>query len=186
MKRIAAIGLLILLLYNTFGLTTAILLFDDQHKSASVIQTGDDYQLLKVYMPSLPYTEEWENKDGLEGLFKEKGQFYNATHVLHTNDTLYVTMKSNQPARDHFFELVGMMQSLTDSDKDSPDNMHGKAIKLLRDLLKNYLQNKEHFLIQPQLTQPMPVAVTYQSANELHASYLLRLQTPPPETSCIL
>ncbi|MDQ6477855.1 hypothetical protein [Dyadobacter sp. LHD-138] len=186
MKRIAAIGLLILLLYNMFGLTTAIFLFEDQHKSASLVQTDDEYQLLKVYMPSLPYTEQWENEDGLEGLFKAKGQFYNATHVLHTNDTLYVTMKSNQPARDHFFELVQMMQSLTDSDKDSPDNMHGKAIKLLSNLLKNYLQNKGDFLIQPPLPQITSVAVTYQSANQMHASYLLRLQTPPPETNYVL
>jgi hypothetical protein len=186
LKRIAAIGLLFLLLYNTFGLTTAILLFDDHHKSASVDQSNDDYQLLKVYRPTLPYNEPWEKEDDLEGLLRANGKFYNATHVLHANDTLYVTMKSNQPARDHFFALVNMMQSLTDTDSDSPDNAHGKAIKLLSNFLKHYLQNKDHILIHPQPAHMVPLAITYPSARPMHASYLLRLQTPPPETSYAL
>jgi hypothetical protein len=181
LKKIAAIGLLFLLLYNMFGLTTAILLFDDQYKLPSAAGQGDEYQLLKVYVPSLPYTSDWENTDGLEGLTESQGKFYNTTHVLHSNDTLYVTLKSNQPARDRFFELANRMQSLTDSRDQAPDSAQGKALKLLDNLLKNYVQNDHRFVILPQDYKAAKEAVAFAAKKTKHHFFLLKLPTPPPE-----
>lgn len=181
MKKIVAIGLLVLLLYNTFGLTTAILLFDKQYKMPSDLSLNDDYQLLKIPMPSLPYTSEYQNSDGLEGLIKTNGNFYNATEVLHANDTLYVTIKSNQPARDHFFELADKMQSVTENNSTLPENSHGKALKLLNNLLKNYLQNDYRFVLQSQQFISALTVPNYTSVEAIHIGWLASLQTPPPE-----
>jgi len=141
----------------------------------------DDYQMLKIPMPSLPYTAEYQNSDGLEGLIRANGNFYNATEVLHANDTLYVTIKSNQPARDHFFELADKMQSITDNTSALPDNSHGKALKLLDNLLKNYLQNDYRFVMQPQQFVFAQIILKYKSTEVMHPGWLASLQTPPPE-----
>ncbi|MCF0056150.1 hypothetical protein [Dyadobacter sp. CY356] len=181
MKKIVAIGLLVLLLYNMLGLTTAVLLFDDQYKSSVSSNNEEDYQLLKVYVPSLPYTDSWENENEIEGLTKSNGQFYNTTHVLHINDTLYVTLKSNQPARDRFFELANQMQSIADPANQTADSSQGKTLKLLDNLMKNYIQNTYHFSIQHQAFFASDAIAIYPSAEVKFTRFLLKLQTPPPE-----
>lgn len=181
MKKIVAIGLLILLLYNMLGLTTAVLLFDNQYKSAVSSNSEGDYQLLKVYVPSLPYTNSWENEEEIQGLTKSNGKFYNTTHVLHTNDTLYVTLKSNQPARDRFFELANQMQSMTDPANQTADSTHGKALKLLDNLIKTYVQNIYHFSIHQQIFTTGDVIAIYPLMEVKHTRFLEKLQTPPPE-----
>ncbi|GLU53619.1 hypothetical protein Dfri01_30800 [Dyadobacter frigoris] len=163
------------------GLTTAVLLFDNQYKSAVSSNSEDDYQLLKVYVPSLPYTASWENEVEIEGLTKSNGSFYNTTHVLHTNDTLYVTLKSNQPARDRFFELANQMQSMTDPGNQTADSSHGKALKLLDNLIKNYVQNIYHFSIHHQTFRTADVIAIYPLKEVKHIRFLLKLPTPPPE-----
>ncbi|MCF2447151.1 hypothetical protein L0657_24570 [Dyadobacter sp. CY345] len=181
MKKIAVIGLLVLLLYNMFGLTTAILLFDNKYESPSTNTSAGEYELLKVYMPSLPYSSDWENTEGLDGLIKSNGQFYNATHVKHTNDTLYVTVKSNQAARDHFFELADRMQSLADQTSENPENQKGKAMKILDNLLKNYVQNQTAFVIFQSATAVQKASVNYPSEQVKYMFWVRQLRTPPPE-----
>lgn len=180
MKKIAAIGLLVLLLYNTFGLTIAILFFENDFKIASPVDQNDNWKVVKLYLPSLPYSETWESEDGMEGLLPENGDFYNATHILHQNDTLYVTLKSNLAARDRFFELANEMESLN-NDKQLPHDQRSKTLALLRDLLKNYVPNSEKFEFYPgnieilaNVAFPLPAQITYTSKEQ-------NLNTPPPE-----
>jgi hypothetical protein len=181
LKKIVAIGLLVLLLYNMMGLTTAILFFDNEFKSASFSGDQSDLHLLKVYLPSLPYSTDWENAQGFEGLTKSNGNFYNATHVLHANDTLYVTLQTNQTARDRFFDLASQMQSITDPGDHTPDSQQGKALKLLDNLLKNYVQNIHHFSIPNQSLDASKAMAVYSFQNIRLTGFLLKLPTPPPE-----
>ncbi|MEZ4901139.1 MAG: hypothetical protein R2822_04955 [Spirosomataceae bacterium] len=141
MKKLTAIGLLILLLYNMFGLTVAVLFFEDDYQTASAISENDDWQTVKMHLPTLPYNTSWENTDGQEGLIRQGNDFYNITEQRHENDTLYVTLKSNQNARDRFFELANMIQEITNQSTDSSESPFSKAIKHLSDLLKIYLSN---------------------------------------------
>lgn len=181
MKKIAVIGLLVLLLYNMFGLATAVLLFDQQYKVSSVHTLSDHPDLLKMYLPSLPYASDWENEEGIEGLIKTNGQFYNATHVKHENDTLYVTITSNEAARDHFFELANKMQALTDLSTQMPENSRDKAMKVLDHFLKNYIQNIYRFQIDQQKTAIETNVAIYPSEQTKHVFCITQLQTPPPE-----
>jgi hypothetical protein len=181
LKKIAAIGLLALLLYNTFGLSVAVLFFDNQYKMATPVSEGDDYQTLKIYVPALPYSTNWENSDGMEGLVQANGEYFNPTHVAHKNDTLYVTLKSNQAARDHFFELANMMEVLTHPDSDLPDGTHGKAISLLDNLLKIYVQSSQQLVVPKFAFINTVVFQNYDATTTAYQSFRAKLKTPPPE-----
>jgi hypothetical protein len=183
LKKLAAIGLLILLLYNTFGLSFAILFFEKDYKIASASRAGDEYRVMKLFLPSLPYSRDWEKTEGLEGLVKKDGDFYNTTHVLHENDTLYVTLKSNQAARDHFFELANAMQILSDPQKETPQNPYGKAINLLSDFVKHYVQRSQAFAFESRFCLSESAYTVETPYKSILYSFKIRLHTPPPELS---
>lgn len=183
LKKIAAIGLLILLLYNMFGLPFAVLFFKKEYKTASAPQTNDDYQVMKLFLPSLPYTGNWEKADGLEGLIRKNGNFYNATNILHENDTLYVTLKSNQQARDRFFELANAMQILTDPENEIPKNPYSEAINLLSSFFKLYIPCHQVFAFGSYPDPPKSGYIVETPYKSPLSSFPIRLHTPPPELS---
>ncbi|WP_221391290.1 hypothetical protein [Dyadobacter sp. NIV53] len=180
MKKIAAIGLLVLLLYNTLGLTFAVFFFEKNFNVASRVSQDDDFETMKLYFPSLPYSGSWEN-DNVEGLLHENGKFYNATHVLHENDTLYVTLKSNQAARDQFFELVSMMEMMTDNDKELPESAQNTALKLFNDLIKIYVPNSHHIDFNVTCPENVITGIYQPAVTPVYSGYEINLNTPPPE-----
>lgn len=183
LKKIAAIGLLVLLLYNMFGLSFAVLFFEKDYKIASAYQTSDEYQVMKLFLPSLPYSGNWEKTEDLEGLIRKGGNFYNTTHVLHENDTLYVTLKSNQQARDRFFELANAMQVLSDPENEIPENPYGKAIDLLSNFFKLYVQGNQSFAFGSYTTLPKSTYIVQTPYKSILSSFQITLHTPPPELS---
>lgn len=181
MKKIAAIGLLVLLLYNTFGLTFAILFFENDFKVASPVSQSDDWRLVKLYLPSLPYSDSYENKDGAEGLMQKDGHFYNATNILHQNDTLYVTLKSNLAAREQFLELASLMTEITDTGKNVPESTHNKVLKLLSSLAKTYIPTSALTELKITLFENSIAFAHICQTKFIFSSFEFRLNTPPPE-----
>lgn len=179
LRRIASIGLLVLLLCNTFGLSFAILFFEKDYLTASGEGTGD--LVMKMYLPSLPYSGNLEISEKMKGLIRQDDQFYNATQILHQNDTLYVTLQSNQAARDHFFELANAMQVLNDPLSDGPQSPYGKAVKLLGDLLKTYVSGQQTFDFSSLSIRNQPVLAQYSYAAAHYLPYQSLLTSPPPE-----
>ncbi|PSL24758.1 hypothetical protein [Dyadobacter jiangsuensis] len=181
MRRLASIGLLILLLYNMFGLSCAVLFFEKDYQIAASKVTGESL-IRKMYLPSLPYSGDLEMPENIEGLVRQDGQFYNPTHVLHQNDTLYVTLQSNEAARDHFFELANAIQVLSDPQADMPQSPYGKAIKLLSNLLKIYIPNTQQF---PDHSGAVARQIRLSANNRYVAAHYMSRQTsqasPPPE-----
>jgi len=166
-----------------FGLSLAVLLFEKDYQLAASGEQGQE-MVMKMYLPSLPYSGDLEVTGHIEGLVRQNGQFYNPTHILHQNDTLYVTLQSNEAARDHFFELANAIQVLNDPQTDLPQSPYGKAVELLGNLLKIYIPNTQHF--------PSPSEAIAQEdrslANSHHVaahylSYQTSLASPPPEYS---
>jgi hypothetical protein len=180
LKKLTAIGLLILLLYNMFGLTVAVLFFEDDYQTASPIREDDKWQTVKMHLPTLPYNTTWENSDGQEGLIRHGDEFYNVTEQRHENDTLYVTLKTNQHARDRFFELANMIQEITDQSADTPESPLGKAVKLLSDLLKVYLPNTA-IEWPAELIAGLANSPLYSSPAQSLLQTVRLLHSPPPE-----
>ncbi|MCF0052388.1 hypothetical protein LXM25_20130 [Dyadobacter sp. LJ53] len=183
MKRLLPIGLLVLLLYNTFGLTLAVLFFDNHHQQSSVSSPDDQYKVVKMHLPSLPYSGELHITQAPQGLIRQNDQFYNPTQVLHQNDTLYVTLKSNQAARDEFFALANAMQIISDPGAKLPQDPFGKALKLMDNLLKNYVSNVNTISFPPiSLTDPLPM-LTGRCSKDIYSAIFIQLTSPPPELS---
>ena len=180
LKKLTAIGLLLLLLYNVLGLTVAVLFFEKEFQAASPVMENDEWKTVKMHLPVLPYNNTWENPDGEEGLIRRGDDFYNVTHQRHENDTLYVTLKTNRHARDRFFELANMIQEITDQTTESPLSPLGKVIKLLSDLTKVYLPNS--CMEWPAgLIANQPVERFYATPNHALLQVVRLLHSPPPE-----
>lgn len=179
MRRIASIGLLVLLLCNTFGLSIAILFFEKDYQTASSEGAAD--RVMKMYLPSLPYSGNLEISQQMHGLIRQDDHFYNATQIQHQNDTLYVTLQSNQAARDHFFQLANAMQVLNDPQSDGPVSPYGKAVKLLGDLLKTYVSDQPAFDFSFASVQRQSASAHYRYAAALYLPYPGQLASPPPE-----
>jgi hypothetical protein len=164
-----------------FGLCFAVLFFEKDYQVASSNASGEA-MVMKMYLPSLPYSGNLEITENMEGLVRQDDQFYNPTHVLHENDTLYVTLQSNEAARDHFFALANAIEILNDPQTDVPRSPYGKAMELLSSLVKNYISNSEKFNIrfnsvitqEPRLVNDHFMAVHY-------LSFKTALASPPPE-----
>ncbi|MCE6992582.1 hypothetical protein [Dyadobacter sp. CY323] len=180
MKKIARIGLLLLLLCNMFGLSLAILLFENEHQAATPAGEHDEWKIMKIYLPSLPYSGQVEFPQHMQALVRFQDRFYNPTSLSHQNDTLYVTLKSNLAARDHFFELAHAAQLLTDQ-QGSSQSKNGKIIKLLDGLAKNYVPGSAPFLFQRQLTGSYTPNITDFDIAISYTSIQGALTTPPPE-----
>jgi len=183
LKRLLPIGLLVLLLYNTFGLTFAVLFFDNHYQKSSVSSLDDELRVVKMHLPSLPYSGDLQITEAPRGLIREKDQFYNPTQVLHQNDTLYVTLKPNQAARDEFFALANAMQIMSDPNAKLPDDPYSKAIKMMDNLLKNYVSNNSSISFLPvSYADPLPMSAG-RGAKNIYSAIFIQLTSPPPELS---
>ncbi|KQS34204.1 hypothetical protein [Dyadobacter sp. Leaf189] len=181
MKSLAPIALLVLLLCNTFGLSVAVIFFEEDYLLAPSTEAVSEQQLLKVYLPSLPYSADLEIPGRIEALIRHENQFYNPVQVQHSNDTLYITLQSNQAARDRFFELTAAMQMLSNQPGDAADHPGSKALKLLSELIKTYVPgNKQDFRISP----PLPASESNRLPLAYSRSYptvSVLVSNPPPE-----
>ncbi|KAA0988941.1 hypothetical protein [Dyadobacter aurulentus] len=182
MKRIVPIGLLSLLLYHMLGLSMAVLCFEKDYQVAALSGQHGDRKLIKMYHPNLPYSPEVQLSEEINGLIRSENHFYNPVQVRHANDTLYITLESNQGARDRFAELAGAMEMLSDTSSEMPQSPYSKALKLFGSLFNSYLPagGFTHF----QLTfGSFPTNIKqYRLLNPgIYISYNSPLSTPPPE-----
>lgn len=136
-KSLPAIGFLTLLLYHWLGLPLAVLTFEQTYQHASQPSAADEFKLVKLPI-SLPYTAAWENADGQEGLIQDGATFYNIVEQRYANDTLYTLLKTNQNARERFFELAEQWQQLSD-DQQATQSPLGRLLKLISERLTTYL-----------------------------------------------
>ncbi|MGN7887972.1 hypothetical protein ACN9ML_00140 [Dyadobacter endophyticus] len=181
MRRLAPIGLLALLLYNMFGLSLAALFFEKDYQIATADAPAQG-MVMKMYFPSLPYSENLEITENIEGLVRQDGQFYNPTRILHQNDTLYVTLQTNEAARDHFFELANAIQVLNDPQTDVPKSPYAKAMEQLSSLLKMYIPGEQKFPVYAQsIVEEMLPSVGNHFMPARYLSYQTSLASPPPE-----
>lgn len=179
LRRIASIGLLSLLLYNMFGLSLAVLFFDKSYQTPVLNST--DAVVMKMYLPSLPYSGDLQIEENAGGLVRHQDQFYNPTQLTHQNDTLYVTLQPNEAARDHFFELANAVQLLSDQHSDLPKSPYSKAVELLSSLAKIYMPNGLDFKVPAAYALLEPsVRLSYFLENRF-PSYEASLNCPPPE-----
>lgn len=178
MKSLTAIGLLTLLLYHLVGLPLAVLTFENSFQAASPTSRTDQWKLVKLPI-ALPYTSSWENTDGQDGLVQDGDDFYNIVQQHYANDTLYTLLKTNQTARDRFFDLADQLEQYNDDQAPAKTPL-GRLLKLLKDRLTTYLLPGKYHLAQPDSAPALsgaahaPVFLSVSSPD-------LACTSPPPE-----
>ena len=125
----------------------AVLTFDRSFNSATLASGTDEYKVVKLPI-SLPYTSSWDNPDGQHGLIRDGDAFYNVVHQQYANDTLYTLLKTNQNARDRFFDLASQMQQL-DTEQAATKSPLSRLLKLLQERITTYLLPTSWQLSQP-------------------------------------
>ncbi|TLV04018.1 hypothetical protein FEN17_01540 [Dyadobacter luticola] len=172
-----------MLLCNAFGPSLAVFFFEKSYQSASASDETGDWKTVKMYLPSLPYSGNIQISEQIEGLVRQENNFYNPTEVYHENDTLYVTLKSNQAARDRFFELANVMQNSTDAETNTSKSPFGKVLKQLTSLVKDYIPKESDIQLYSTI---FISSKDYKPAFVPETKYLSfksLLSTPPPELS---
>ena len=100
-------------------------------------------------------------------------------HQRYVNDTLYTVLKTNQNARDRFFDLADQMQQL-DTEQRTEKSPLSRLLKLLQERLTTYLLPTGW-----QLSQPVASLLTTRAgyANQLtaYSSADLSCPSPPPK-----
>ena len=179
MKSFVAIGFLILLLYHLIGLPLAVLTFEQSYESATPVSLADQWKLVKLPI-SLPYTITWENTDGQDGLIQDGNVFYNIVRQHYANDTLYTLLKTNQSARERFFDLADQLQQLN-NDQETTQSPLSRLLKLLKDRLTTYLPPLVFHLAQPGQSPALP-CVRYGSVPLSLYDTDLDFPSPPPRS----
>ena len=179
LKKIAAIGLLLLLLYNMFGVAIAILLFENSYQTHSNTVIEDKWKIVKIPHASASKKNINEEK---KGLIRSGGEFYNVMHEYQENDTLYVILKSNQNAQERYDELTSMMQGMFDPGANAPQSPLNKAMKIFGGLQKVYLANEMMLGICEQQTEQLHQPF-YPEPRLSYAKVIHLLHSPPPELS---
>lgn len=178
MKSFTAIGFLGLLLYQLIGLPLALLTFEQDYQTPSPVRSADEWKVVKLPI-SLPYTDSWENADGQAGLVRDGDSFYNIVHQRYANDTLYTLLKTNQNARERFFDLADQLQQF-DTEQEATQSPLNRLLKLLKDRLTTYLLPAVWQLAQPALADES-VRVNYADVASARYRADFSLLSPPPE-----
>jgi hypothetical protein len=179
LKRILPIGLLILLLYNIFGLAIGVFFFENDFQVPSATQEDGEYKTVKFAVTPLPYSTSWENADGMPGLFSNEGEFYNIIHQKIENDTAYITLKTNISARERFLELADQIANTGQGDLANETPVR-KAIRALSDLVKVYWHKPFHALLTFTGIAVNTLA-SFSAIRNTFISPVLASLAPPPE-----
>ncbi|WP_080059911.1 hypothetical protein [Spirosoma aerolatum] len=180
MKTLIAIGFFVLLLYHWIGLPLAVLTFEQSYEFAAPVSADDQWKVVKLPI-SLPYTSAWENADGHEGLIQDGDEFYNIVHQRYANDTLYTVLKTNQNAKERFFDLAEQLQEMNSDDNQTfPKTPLGRLLKLLSERLTIYLPPTSCCLIQPD-AQSLQARTGYSTIQLAYTAVGVEAPSPPPK-----
>jgi len=169
---------LFILLYQLIGLPLAVLTFERSFDSPTLASESDEYMVVKLPI-SLPYTNSWDNPDGQDGLIRDGDSFYNVVHQRYVNDTLYTVLKTNQNARDRFFDLADQMQQL-DTEQPAAKSPLSRLLKLLQERITTYLLPMSWQLLQP-VCSLLTAQVSYVDPLLTYGGADLTCPSPPPK-----
>jgi len=162
-----------------FGLTVAMVFFEDNYQTGSRVIADDKWKIVKLYRPHLSANTS-DNFDQQEGLIRSGNDFYNIMHKHYENDTLYVVLKSNANAQEHFSEIADKIQEISAQTTDLPQNPLNKAIKFLSSLQKIYMPNTS-FVWSEVIIAVKQNRVFYKEPQQAILQVVQSLHSPPPD-----
>ena len=143
MKKLAALLLIIVLLYQAGGFALQFL-----NQSSKEISSIEISQLDKVIVKlpfSLPYTQDWEVPKEVNKQVQHGKDFYQMVEQKMEGDTLYTTLVANHSARENFSDLSEMVNQHLKN--DSPKQNDRSKSSLINLLVKEYCDSKQTFVL---------------------------------------
>ncbi|MEY2792598.1 MAG: hypothetical protein RJA76_590 [Bacteroidota bacterium] len=142
MKRLSALFLMIVLLYQAGGFALQYLT-----QSSKEISLDEIKQLDKVVVKlpiSLPYSENWETPKEVSGQVQKGDEFYQMVEQKMEGDTLYTTLVANHSARESFMDLASMVDQHLKNDASSNKQSKSSLINLL---IKEYCSIGQYYVL---------------------------------------
>lgn len=143
MKKLSAIFLIIVLLYQAGGFALQFL-----NHSSIEISSEEISQLDKVVVKlpiALPYSQDWEAPKEVNKQVQQGEDFYQMVEQKMEGDTLYTTLVANHSARENFSDLAEMVNQHLKNDSPT-HNDHSKS-SLINLLVKEYCDSKQTFVL---------------------------------------
>jgi hypothetical protein len=177
MKKLTAIGFLLLLLYQLIGLPMALLRVEKVYVAAVVAPPAEgQFRLVKSPI-SLPDSA-WQNLDGQPDYLPEDDPLYHIVQQNYLNDTLYTLLRTDQNARERFWQLAELLP--LQGQEDSKAAL-GQLLKLLRERLTTYVLPGIARLTQPDLLT-RSLRVGKRTGGVFPYRFDLPVVSPPPES----
>lgn len=129
MKRISALLLIAVLLYQAGGFALQFLQQKSSNISASEFLSSDKV-VVKVPI-SLPYSQNWEEGKKVSGQVQKGDEFYDMVEQKMEGDTLYTTLVTNHSAREQFIEFSAMVEKHLSTDPSKQQQSKSNLISLL-------------------------------------------------------
>ena len=178
MKKLAAILLLVLFVFNTVGYRLCISFIQIKADEGFVARLDkgnyNDEDLITVKVPiNLPYQTNWKEFERVDGEITVNGQVYKYVKRKIYNDTMILLCiqhemktKLEQKASDYFGKI-----------NDLPGNENGKKADALKQLLNDFdLDNSQQVVA---ITETTPEFNLHHDAFSPH--HFIPLQGQPPE-----
>lgn len=129
MKRISALLLITVLLYQAGGFALQYLQQNTSEISATDLASRDKV-IVKVPI-SLPYSQNWEEAKKVSGQVQKGDEFYDMVEQKMERDTLYTTLVTNHSAREQFIEFSEMVEKHLSTDPSKQQQSKSNLISLL-------------------------------------------------------
>jgi len=184
LKRIAAILLLSVLLFNWIGYRILSDYFEQQADFVLEQKLDksdyDESQLIEIKVPlKLPYQNNWENFERFNGDIEVDGIHYKYVKRKVYNDSLVLLCLPHESkmkllsARDEFFKLVNDLQHPSQNKKSDSGNSHS-----VKNPVTEYFSEHNNWLI-PKLTALH--SLFYLNNSSFHSTGFIRTPEQPPE-----
>lgn len=137
MKKVSALLLIIVLLYQAGGFALQYLT-SDSLENTSYLASNQEKVVVKLPI-SLPYSQVLEEPRKVSGQVQKGDAFYDMVEQEMVGDTLYTTMVTNHSAREHFLELAEMVDKHLSDDQSNQEHSKSNLISLL---IKEYCESR--------------------------------------------
>ncbi|MCE7066394.1 hypothetical protein [Dyadobacter sp. CY326] len=182
MRRILSILLLGLLLYNMVGYSI-VYLSEDTHtiseRGKDLVQQTSDSQDIVIKVPvAVPYQNNWEAPEQVEGQIVHEGQYYQMKSRQLINDTMYVHCEFDQTARERFSDLASKINDQVTG--NAPNPQKDQHSNILKNFVKEYMsQDRKHVFYLLEWAPAQNVAVFYVQLNSFEKHFTI--PSPPPD-----
>ena len=143
-----------------------------------VHQTADAQEITIKVPVAVPYQNNWDAPEQVEGQIVHEGRFYQMKSRQLINDTLYVKCEMDLGARERFSDLASKINDQVTGKASGPEKDQHSTI--LKNFVKEYMsQDRKHLFYLLEWAPAHPIAVASMQFNLSDRHFTI--PSPPPD-----